>query len=672
MLRLSNHQGSALVLLISAIAIGMALSLAYLNRSSVSLFVAGVRNDQLDAQYQMESAFEKAKGRLNRAVEGITAIDSVLAAKSYSSVVADYGEDEEAAMDFLKEAVEIQAEDINGQADPDHEFYSFEGAFHEDWKNLDSASDHIMQARYKIIPLPPDIQTGSFYQTQLKYEYVIDVRGYGEQHFSEVASSETGVITVNLRQAPFSSYSIFRSKHTNQDGLPLYFAHGNTVDEFQEVHNGAIHINGEPHFYGHPLFLGLFSSSTPKEDWVQNSSSDYDCCAQFEAGYLDNIPSIDMPTQLANLERLASGDPDPTAATNDDPVSEDELVDFLQDYAGGSLSGSELPPGVYVPIDPVLEQPTGGVFVEGDARVKMNVVEGQGPNDIPSQYWSELSPQDQDCRYQKIHIQSMDDSTASRDIFVGDDPCEVTYVFEPSSSSAEKLDRRINGNIHVRGKIDELGGESRFRPAVAKDFGFNISAQGSVRIINDLQYEDAHYLQLDEDNKPTETIVATPWGELENSGYDPTSADIAPWISDDSKTVLGIVSTHSNVLLYHSDEQTAPEDLNVHAAIFAGNSASHNSATGLGCGSGSDAGCGFGYEGWDESNQGTFKLLGSISEHTSQTIGSITYNTGYSRRFTFDQRFDHDLTPPGYPLSDTIRAYPKIEPLKVWRLAGNE
>lgn len=692
------NRGSAMAVVIFAIAVSMVLSVAYLNRSSISLLVSGVRSDQLNAQYQMESAFELATARLARAVdpESPDPVDMELIAKlphinnslddtNYSSLVDVYANDTDSAMQYLKDQVRVQALDEENNLDQSHEFYDFNQAFPSQWEDIEAQSNQTMQVRYEFHPSEPVIQSDPYSQIQFQYEYVIHVRAYGSDHFSESSSTETGLITIGLRQAPFSKYAMFRATNANQNDWLLVFAGGDSADEVQEIFEGPVHVNDQPFFWGSPTFMGLFTSTAPKEDWWEGSGPDYSGEPEYLGGWVESVDPIEMPTELANTTRLAAGDPDPAASVNTDPVTDSELEDFLEYYADGNLSGS-VSPGVYIPVDdPIDSRPTGGIYVEGDAEVWLNVLEGN--EDFPNTYWQHIDSDHRECKFQKIGVKSLEDSNENRDIFIGDDPCEVTYVFREGQSSPAELPRRLNGNVHVNGKIDKLGGESRTRPAVAQDFGFNISAKKNIRIYNDIQYEDALYVGMTEEGEPNGVPVANPWGEINASGYEPTSEDIFPTIDEDSKTVLGIMSTDRNVVTYfdHSYDpdnpdstKHAPKNLNVHAAIYAGNSNAYDPTTELGCGE-EHPGCGFGNEGYSEyiediGGQGSLKFLGSIAEYRSQTVGVITSANpgGYARRYTYDTRLLRDLTPPGFPLSTTIEAYPKIEPFKVWRLAGQD
>ncbi len=76
-------------------------------------------------------------------------------------------------------------------------------------------------------------------------------------------------------------------------------------------------------------------------------------------------------------------------------------------------------------------------------------------------------------------------------------------------------------------------------------------------------------------------IVARPTGAYGGSGIEPTNANLAAVIDPESTTVLGLVSTHRSIYVH----QDAPSNINIHAAIYAGNSNAYDPTTGLGCGS---------------------------------------------------------------------------------------
>lgn len=384
-----------------------------------------------------------------------------------------------------------------------------------------------------------------------------------------------------------------------------------------------------------------------------------------------------MPTQIFNTIRLAAGDPSNTAETNNAVVTDSELIGFVKEHASGTVSDSEtvLPDGVYVAVNNQTDlRPTGGVYVQGDAsEIVMSVVQGESAFDeVDRDYWAEIDLDDRSCKFQQIRVDPVGGSIKETDIFIGDD-CNVTYVFDSNSGSddAVVLDGRLNGNIHIEGEVKKLGGWDRDQAAIVEDFAFNISAEKDIKINKDLQYEDSYYVEVNSDGSLGTTKVATPTGEYGGSGFEPTSEAVAGATDPNSATVLGIMSIKRNVIL-HED---APDNINIHAAIFAGNSAAYDSSTKHGCGAdvSSQRGCGFGYEDWDSATgKGSFKFLGSLSEYRSQTMGRLSSPpTGYQRRLIYDTRLRNSITPPGFPLSSDLTVYPDVKTFSTWRLSAS-
>jgi hypothetical protein len=378
-----------------------------------------------------------------------------------------------------------------------------------------------------------------------------------------------------------------------------------------------------------------------------------------------------MPTQIYNTYRMAAGDTSSNASTNNAAVTATELSSFLANYAGGTIaSGASVPNGIYVPIDnQSSKNPTGGIYVQGDARIAMNVVQGQ--SDFSTTQWNQMQTADRTCKFQKFSITSLTAGVTARDIYIGADPCYVTYVYDATNTSNTPIvvNGRLNGVVHVNGAIDELGGASRTRPAVAQDFQMTIAALKDVKIKNDIQYEDVQYKTISSSGTLGSSVVANAYGAVNSSGIANTAANVGPTMASDSLTVLGIISTQKSIYIHTN----APNDINLQAALFAGNSAAYNSSTGLGCGS-SYAGCGFGVENYSTApNKGQIKYLGSLAEFRDQTTGSISGSTlhGYSQIMLYDTRLRQTITPPAYPTSGVPRATGTVKPYKTFRISAN-
>lgn len=681
-----SERGAAIIVISMLIMLMMIAGVMFLKRAGGFLAISGIKSDHLSAQYQMSAAYETAKSKLNRATVYDVGTDKGMilngrlhyadstapTQETFNNLSNAYAANQ---LGFLKLLVNQQAYSGAGAFNSSHEFKDFATAFPTSWTDPNLSDDQYFEVKYTFTPLDMISQV-SPQQLTFEYEYRLQVRAYGQKNFQTVGSEDAGIISISVQGAPFSQYAAFMNSMRNQNGSTLVFAGGNTSAQIQEVYGGRVHVNQTPYFYGHPTFSDLFTSSVASTSWVYYNATGYTgCpsqCPRFNGGSLGSVPSIPMPTQIFNTLRLAAGDTSTTAATNNAAVTNADINGFLANHADGTVpaGSSPLADGIYLPIDnPGAKNPTGGIYVQGDARVQLNVV--QGSSDFNSTQWGQMSTSHQGCKFQKIAVTSMNATVHAKDIYIGDDPCEVTYVYDATNPSATPavLNGRINGNLYVNGKIDQLGGASRTRPAIARDFGFTISALKDVRIINDLQYEDATYVPVASDGTLGTTTVATPTGQANSSGIQPTAQNLAAQIPSDSHTILGIISTSRNVLIHSS----APSNINLHAAIFAGNSAAYDSSTGLGCGtSGANTqGCGFGYEGWNtNTGMGSIKFLGSLSEFKDQTTGVLsTPPKGYASLYFYDVRLRSSLTPPAFPVTNTPQAYGTIKPFRTWRIS---
>ena len=692
-----NNRGSAILLVTLFLVLGSLMGFMFLSKSAVNLSLSGIIGDSMSSTYQMEAGFSQTRAKLDRAISttintGIQ-LNGKLALLTGDSDIEDYiplvdtytaGANDDAkkanAMLFLRQMIQAQSITGAGTYNTSHEFYCFDGvgcpngstpAFPTTWTDPNPSDNEYWQIKYTFNPLVP-VQDLNPARVTFEYEYRVEVRAYGKEKFTESALENSGLITITVEGAPFSRWAIFRDKTKNQNGSNLHFV-GNSIPE---VFWGRVHTNNTPYFFGAPVFQQLFTSAAAYASWYfgTSSASGYVGSPVFNAspGYQAGVSSISMPSTVFNTVRMASGDPAANAPYNNTAPTNSELRSFLAVHASGTMSGGSSAPsdGIYIPINSAAAKvPTGGIYVQGNAAVTLNVVSGSG--DFSAQEWNNIAVAHRGCKFQKIVVDHASGGVPTRNIYIGDDPCNVTYYFNGDSLSTAPavLNGRVNGNIHASGSFTSLGGQSRTRPAIATDFAFTVSAIKDVIITNDLQYEDVQYVSLDGSLNPTSTVVANAWGPVGGSGIEPTTLSISAQVPEDSKTVLGIISSNRNVLL-HTSIGSNP---NIHAAIYAGNGSAYSSSTGLGCGSsGSDTqGCGFGYQGWDSAlNKGGLKLFGSISEFKNQTVGvASSPPTGFTKRYSFDSRLANNLTPPGFPISSNALARGVIQPLKTLRLS---
>lgn len=708
-----DRKANALILSIVLVALGTGLIIAFMSRSINMTSLTGIVYDTKDSNYRMEAALEKAEAKLKRAITGIRLNGKLQYAggpssETFNGISNAYVEDNTAdgkvsASSFLSQAIVAQSYSSTGVQDTAHEFSNFIDcdnsslptcAFPSEWTDPDPTDNDFYEVKYSFYPLPTK-STLSPATITFEYEYLVQIRAFGKENFSTSESEISGIISIPMMNAPFSRWAIILNELKNQNGSTLVFAGGNTSAQFQEYYNGPVHVNGKGNFYGHPIFNDTFSSGVAFSSWGFWNTSTYSGCQEkygaaytqcFRGGYEDSADTITYPSELFNTLRLAAGDTSATAATNTSTVSEAELIALLQENQNGTLGAiTTLPDGIYIPInDQVSKNIEGGIFVRGDAQMQMDVIVDPSTEIVADHQTSmnAVNADHQNCRFQKIDLSNID-TGEDRIIFIGDEPkegapssmsaddCAVTYVFNGADATEvpQVLSGRINGNVYVEGSIDELGGASRTRPAVARDFGFHLTALKDIRIINDLQYEDAKYYAIDSNGETTGSPVADPFGELNSSGILPTAAELGPVVDSNSKTILGLTSLKRNIKIHLN----APGNINLHGALYAGNDEYYNSSTGLGCNANNvnKKGCGWGVEGWNTvTGKGSVKILGSIAEYRDQTTGMLSSTpTGYEQIFFYDSRLLSSLQPPGFPISNDFQATPVITRFKAFRVS---
>lgn len=669
----SNQRGSAITTVLMLTALMLVVTVAFLKRSTIFSVISGIANDRLSSELQLSSAYESGMSKMRRALDSIVLIGKLQyvggpSAETFTNISNQYAANQ---VSFLQHLVTSQAYSGAGALDSSSEFASFSTAFPTSFTDPNSNDGQYYELQYTFTPITM-ITELSPQKLTFEYEYRLQVRAYGQTRFQTQGSDDSGVIQIVVDGAPFSQYAQFMNSMLNQYGNLTVFAGGDTSSQVKEIFRGPVHVNSTPYFYGSPVFTDSFTSTAAEASWVQLTGTNYSGSASFQGTHSGGAATINYPSAIFNTVRLASGDTSSNAATNNNTVSNSDLRTFMAAHANGTLTSgtTAVPSGIYVPVNSAASLvPTGGVYVQGDANIVLDVV--QGSSDFNTTQWNQMSSSHRSCKFQKISITPSTSGVTARDIYVGDDPCEVTYIYDATNTANTPvvLNGRINGNIHVDGAINQLGGASRTRPAIAQDFAYTISATKDVKIYNDIQYEDATYVSVDSSGNLGTTTVATPTGQYNGSGITPTSADIAATIDSESHTALGIISTQRNVLIHSS----APANLNVHAAIYAGNSAAYDSATGYGCGSSGSTtqGCGFGYESWTTATgKGQFKAFGSITQYKGQSLGVVSSTpTGYVSRIFYDSRLRQSIQPPGFPVSDAPRVTATLKPYRTWRVS---
>jgi Domain of unknown function (DUF4900) len=189
--------------------------------------------------------------------------------------------------------------------------------------------------------------------------------------------------------------------------------------------------------------------------------------------------------------------------------------------------------------------------------------------------------------------------------------------------------RPFNGVIFADGKIERLTGPARSPagstkgedagPAIAAFSELTVASDTDIRITGDLKYEQPPHSGIAKRN-PDGTV--TP----------PTD------INDGAINVLGVYSAGGNILIgnQHNSDATlnAPDNAMVHASLM--------SSTGK-----------IQVEKFDQGScRGNFQLIGGMIQTRRgpfYTFSGSTCKSGFSRTYTYDQRFMFGISPPFFP-----------------------
>jgi hypothetical protein len=647
----SRRGASSLIVIILLFLIGLA-SLGYISRANQSMSLTQIYSETAETEDALSAAYQKITEKLKRATESVELngsllrINPKLRSEKFYNISEAYKKNE---YQFLKDIVEAQAISPNGSTEQTHEFANFKEAFPTKWSPTQiDKQNYEIKYRFLAKPLQYDSSSSSL---KFDYHYKVQLRKTQKSSALQTKSHKSGFISISLRGAAFSSWLLFQSETRSPRGNNFYYV-GGDKNTSRDVFYGPVHSNARPNFYGSPVFYDRFSSGVKSKIWNMVKSASDNQQPDFKSEVLDGRDYfIQMPQQLRYLANQAIGN---------------ENMEIAHHSHGTLEKQNHIPAGVYIPVhDSDSKRMSAGVYVSGDAEIQMNVA--QKASELASKQRKEIHPEHQNCKFQVIEIKSIAKRETSKTILTSPEDCETTYVISTQGEEPTKiLKGKFNGHLFVEGSIQKLGGLKRNSPSIAKDFALTIAAAKSIYINNDLQYEDAVYVEANKDNTPSTSLAATVYGEMNNSGLKNTDPQVIPQISTSSKTVLGLVSLYRNVMV-HKD---APQNLNIHAAIYAGNSQRYNPTVDRGCGT-NYAGCGFGAV-FSKENKGKLKLLGSIAEHRPQRIGQPQHNRGYQRSYTYDSRFKQRIAPPGYVISNKLQAYGSINPTKEWRLSQGD
>ncbi|MEJ2289087.1 MAG: DUF4900 domain-containing protein [Deinococcales bacterium] len=230
--------------------------------------------------------------------------------------------------------------------------------------------------------------------------------------------------------------------------------------------------------------------------------------------------------------------------------------------------------------------------------------------------------------YQYIQACTGDHGNACTTYRYGSD--DVLYQLQ-SNGSWKQSDAAFNGVVYANGNVDRLTGPARTPPgsgepadappALASFAQVTVASQGSTQITGDLTYE----------GQPCQ-------GELHR---DSNGQAVPPTCDNlNAANVLGVYAQGGDVLIgnadYRGSSYDAPQDVKIDGVLMSA--------------SGTVSVENFRYG----SPRGSVHLLGGIIEYNYGAFGTFSASSGldtsgYSRKFTYDQRMAKGLAPPHFP-----------------------
>ncbi|MFN8576970.1 MAG: hypothetical protein U0354_08935 [Candidatus Sericytochromatia bacterium] len=313
---------------------------------------------------------------------------------------------------------------------------------------------------------------------------------------------------------------------------------------------GPIHTNGKFKFMGDPTqngkstsFLSKASQSANNVDWYYSGggTSNSGTLSTTEAllyptktvsgvdkvkptfaqGLLVNAPTINLPQNSKNYERIAIGRPETEISNTTAMTVVEKGIELGVTPSGSPL---DIPKNIYVAntggAAPAIK---GGIYINGDVEdITMSVESNKQVYDIKQTAGG--------SKRQKITIDKATNSTIVQTL-------NYTTGAVTSTQTYSGVPR---GSLHVEGKINNLGGLSRPTStpndpstapvAVQSENKLTISAKGDIFVSRDIKYQDD------------------------------------PRTNPDAENMLGFISGEGQVII----KDPAPKDINIHGIVLAG------------------------------------------------------------------------------------------------------
>ncbi|MFC4426664.1 DUF4900 domain-containing protein [Deinococcus navajonensis] len=426
-------------------------------------------------------------------------------------------------------------------------------------------------------------------------DYVVTSDGQlGTYHRQVVVN---GTLRINMGRTSLNQSLLLANDGGCQQGN--YFGTGMNYD-------GPVQINNNWCFAGSPIFaMGAKTASATVGMWSCTARTWQFVATQFNGcttpnwggvGLQYSVPAVALPVNSFSQARAALGQ-DPSvlgAVTNA----------FACNALNVSCPGNSAPAaGVYLPTN-------GGIYVQGDAQVRLSVNSGA----------------------QVYTLQQGSQTTTIRVSY----PNGPTVMTRPDNTVVTLNNYKPNGQLYVNGTITHLGGPARtgalpnplpanntvpsqIPPAIASETQLNIAARDDIVIQGDLTYQTS------------------------------------PVGNPAARNVLGLIAGAGSVRI----GQAAPNDLYLHGALLAGAGGQgfkvDNYDTGTPRGSlhllGSLA-----------EDQEPPRGVGSIAAN-----GTVSIVHGYGDAFNFDQRFlNGNMAPPYFPGSTLFSAQTALPTQRDW------
>jgi len=419
--------------------------------------------------------------------------------------------------------------------------------------------------------------------------YIIETEGVVTRPDNSRVSRK---IQTLVKVSNFAEYAYFSDDERFPNNSNISGSSGYTGSKIWFTGNdtlgGKVHSNSQFHMIDVPTFLGKVTSTANTIDFwdtYDEDGSDFPGFSE-EEGYELGVDIISLP-QYRDISDL------------DDKSS-------LQRIAGGSWEKSDFPSSNGVNVPNESGGVSGGIYIQGDANIELNVDSSAGAAGPNSEITISQLGNTTIITSVRQPITLPAESTLNGNPYDGTDiPADTTLIKKPTGDY-ESYQGITNGLLFVDGSINEFsGGNHKGKMTVA--------STESINITGDLLYESRNA----------------------QAGVNVNALDMST--IEDS---LGLIASKDVVI-----DDSAPYNIEVDAIIMALNTS-------------------FFYDGWlQHPAQGTLSLLGGLIQKERGPVG--THNagvkvTGYSKNYHYDTRMANPAggyLPPYFP---TTGKYEKV------------